>query len=87
MEHEETLSISMVSLLPTNSRIRNIFNQYFASASVGYLIIIIIIIYYKIVHEVHDRQICSAWRGGSMVGRRLRDRKVAGSTPGLCAIT
>jgi len=27
------------------------------------------------------------WRGGSMVGRRIRDRKVAGSTPGLCATT
>jgi len=27
------------------------------------------------------------WRGGSMVGRRLRDRKVAGSIPGLCATT
>jgi len=30
---------------------------------------------------------CCAWRGGSMVGRRIRDRKVAGSTPGLCATT
>jgi len=28
-----------------------------------------------------------AWRGDSMVGRRIRDRKVAGSTPGLCATT
>jgi len=27
------------------------------------------------------------WRNGSMVGRRIRDRKVAGSTPGLCATT
>jgi len=30
---------------------------------------------------------CMAWRGGSMVGRRIRDRKVASSTPGLCATT
>jgi len=34
-----------------------------------------------------DKLFFSARRGGSMVWRRLRDRKVAGSTPGLCATT
>jgi len=29
----------------------------------------------------------TAWRGGSVVGPRLCNRKVAGSTPGLCATT
>jgi len=32
------------------------------------------------------RKITSSWRGGSMVGRRIRDRG-RGFAPGLCATT
>jgi len=39
------------------------------------------------VLTVSNWLVIMTWRGGSMVERRLRDRKVAGSPPGLCATT
>jgi len=38
-------------------------------------------------HSIPWNLVTFVWHGGSMVGRRLRDWKVAGSTPGLCTTT
>jgi len=51
-----------------------------------FIIMVGLIIIRELITRAWSKKEPESWRGGSMVGRRLRDRKVAGST-GLCATT